>query len=109
MLKIEVLNIKHLFLPNYFTTVVCYCLFFSNKCILFNLFISWLCWVFVATHGFSLAVASGGSFLDMVRGLLTERLPLLQSTGSGCTGLSNDSTPALVIAAHRLSSCGSWA
>ena len=36
---------------------------------LLNLFV-WLQWVFVAAHGFSLVVASGGSSLAAVHGLL---------------------------------------
>ena len=83
MLKTEVLNIKNLFLPNYFTTVWCAAVsfFLINASYLFNLFISWLCWVFVATHGFSLAVASGGSFLAAVRGLLTAAASLVAEHG----------------------------
>ena len=45
------------------------------------LFIFWLCWVFVAVHGFSLVAVSGGFYS-------------LRSTGSGPAGFS---------------SCGTWA
>ena len=57
----------------------------------FNL---WLCWVFVAARGLSLAAASGGYSLLRCAGFSLWRLLFLQSTDSRCRGFS---------------SCGMWA
>ena len=68
---------------------------------LFILFIYfWLCWVFVAAHGLSLAVASGGYSSLWCVGFSLWWL-LLRSTGSRHVGS--------VVAARGLSSCGLWA
>ena len=53
----------------------------------YNLFIFWLCWVFIA--GLSLVSANGGYSLVVVHGLLVAAVSL--------------------VAEHRLSSCGAWA
>ena len=42
------------------------------------LFISWLCWVFIAIGRLSLVVASGDDSLDVVCGLLTVVASLVQ-------------------------------
>ena len=65
----------------------------------FNLFIYlfiyfWLCWVFVAACGLSLAAASGGDSLLQCAGFSWQWLLLLWSTGSRRVGFS---------------SCGTWA
>ena len=63
------------------------CLFFINLFILFIYF--WLHWVFVAAHGLSLVVATGGySSLRCVCFSL-QWLLLLQSTGSRCADFSS--------------------
>ena len=67
-------------------------LFLINLFILFIYF--WLCWVFVAAHGLSLVVASGGYSSLRCAGFSLRWLLLLQSTGSRCAGFS---------------SCGAWA
>ena len=62
---------------------------------LFYLFIYfWLCWVFVAMHGLSLVVASGGYSSLWCAGFSLQGLLLLRSMGSRRTGFS---------------SCGRWA
>ena len=73
----------------------------------------WLCWVFVAVRGLSLAVASRGYSSLHCAGFSLQWLLLLQSTGSRRTGsvvvacgLSSCGLPALE---RRLSSCGSRA
>ena len=53
-----------------------------------------LCWVFVAAHGFSLLVASGGYSSLRCAGFSLQWLLLLRSTGSKHVGFS---------------SCGTWA
>ena len=55
---------------------------------LFHLFI-FGCWVFVAVHGLSLVVASGGYSLLRGAGFSLWWLLLLWSTGSRCTGFSS--------------------
>ena len=67
-------------------------LFFTNLFILFIYF--WMHWVFVAVHGLSLVVASGGYSSLWCTGISLQWLLLLQSTGSRHTGFS---------------SCGVWA
>ena len=58
--------------------------------ILFYLFILfiyfWLCWVFVAAHGLSLVVASGGYSSLGCGGFSLQWLLLLRSTGSRHAG-----------------------
>ena len=70
----------------------------------FYLFIYfWLHWVFVAVHGLSLVVASGGYSSLRCMGFLLRWLLLLQSMGSRLTGSSSCGLRALE---RRLSSCG---
>ena len=70
---------------------------------LFYLFIYfWLHWVFVAVHGLSLAVASGGCSLLRCAGFSLWWLLLLQNTGSRCTGFSSCGTQASVVVACGL-------
>ena len=67
----------------------------------FNLFILWLCWVFVSVRGLSLVVASGGHSSSRCAGLSPSRPLLLRSTGSRRAGSA--------IVAHGLSysmACG---
>ena len=76
-------------------------------------------WVFVAAHGLSLLVQSGDYSLVAACGL-TEMASLvehglwahgfqqLQDTGSAVVALRLSSTPASVVAALGLSSCGTW-
>ena len=54
----------------------------------------WLCWVFIATHGLSLAAASGGYSLLRCVGFSLRWLLLLWSTGSRHMGFSNCGTQA---------------
>ena len=62
------------------------------KIILFIYF--WLCWVFIAARGLSLAAVSGGySLLQCARFSLWWLL-LLQNTGSRCAGFSSCGTRA---------------
>ena len=65
----------------------------------FYLFIFWLFWVFVAVHGLSLLEVSRGSSSLQCSGVSLHGF----SSGArlGCLGA--------VVAARRLSSCGSWA
>ena len=63
-------------------------------------------WVFVAAHGLSLVVASGGYSLLRCVGFPLQWLLLLQSTGSRGTGFSGCGSRALE---RRLSSCGARA
>ena len=52
-----------------------------------NLFIYlWLCWVFVAVHGFSLVVASGGYSSLRCTGFSLQWFLLLRSMGSRYAG-----------------------
>ena len=60
----------------------------------FYLFISWLCWVFIALHGLSLVAMSESSSSLWPMGFSLQWLLLLWSTGFRCTGFS---------------SCGTWA
>ena len=46
----------------------------------------WLCWVFVAAHGLSLVVVSGGYSSLWCVGFSLQWLLLLQSMGSRCAG-----------------------
>ena len=70
------------------------CFFFFNLFILFFYF--WLCWVFIAARGLSLVVVSGG-------------YSSLHCGGFSCYGARALGVRASVVAAHRLSSCGSQA
>ena len=58
------------------------------------LFIYWLCWVFVAVSGLSLAESRGGCSLVAVRRFLMQWLLLLQSMGSRHVGFSSCSARA---------------
>ena len=91
-------------------TVVC-----SEFFIYFILFIYfWLHWVFVAAHGLSLVVASGGYSSLRCAGFSLRWLLLLRGTGSRRVGFSSCSTQALgvrasVVVVHGLScsaACG---
>ena len=87
------------------------CVFFFLYFFLINLKIYlfiyfWLHWVFVAAHGLSLVVVSGGYSLLWCAGFSLRWLLLLQSTGSRRTGFSSCGLWALE---RRLSSCGAWA
>ena len=58
-----------------------------------NLFFNfWLCWVFVAVHGLSLVMASGGYSSLQCAGFSLQQLLLLRSTGSRHTGFSSCGT-----------------
>ena len=70
-------------------------------CLFFNLFIFWLCWVFVAVRGLSLVAESGGYSSLRCAGFSLWWFLLLRSVGSKCTGS--------VVVACGLSSCGSRA
>ena len=74
--------------------------------ILFIYFYFWLHWVFIAVHGLSLVVASGGYSLLWCVGFPSWWLLLLQSTGSRSVGFRSCGSRALE---RRLSSCGAWA
>ena len=69
----------------------------------------WLCWVFVAMHGLSLVVASGGYSLLWCAGFSLQWLLLLWSTGSRCVDFGSCGAWASAAVARRLSSCGSRA
>ena len=58
-------------------------------------------WVFAAVHGLSLVVVSGGYSSLWCTGFLLQWLVLLWSKDSG--------TRASIVAAHKLSSCGTRA
>lgn len=58
----------------------------------------WLCWFFVAAHGFSLVVLSEGCFLVEMHGLLIE----VQSMALMCIGFSNCGSQVLAAAAKSL-------
>ena len=51
--------------------------FFYVCLFLFYFICFWLCWVFVAAHGLSLAAASRGSSLVAIQGLLIVVAPLV--------------------------------
>ena len=77
----------------------------------FNLFIYlfiyfWLHWVFVAAHGLSLVVVSGGYSSLQCTGFSLRWLLFLWSMGSRHVGFSSCCSQALE---HRLSSCGARA
>ena len=73
-------------------------LFFFNKFIyLFICIYFWLRWVFVAAHGLSLVVVSGGYSSMWCTGFSLQWLLLLQSTGSRCTGFSSCSAWAQLL------------
>ena len=73
--------------------------FFLRFIYSFYNFLFLLCWIFVAVRGLSLVVVSGGYSSLQCAGLSLQWLLLLWSTGAW----------ALVVVAHRLSSCGLWA
>ena len=60
----------------------------------FFFFFFWLCWVFVAVHGLSLIVASGGYSSLRCVGFSLRWLLLLRSTGSRHAGFSSCGTQA---------------
>ena len=62
----------------------------------------WLHWVFVATRGVSLIVASGGRSLDAACRLLTAVAPFVDEHGLQDVRVS-------VVVAHGLSTCAAWA
>ena len=91
---------------------------FFFKIYLFYLFYFWLRWVFVAAHGLSLVVVSGGSSSLWCAGFSLQWLLLLRCTGSRHAGFSSCGTRALErrhsscgsrALECRLSSCGAWA
>ena len=57
--------------------------------ILFIYFYFWLCWVFIAVHGLSLVVVSGGYSSLRCMGFSLRWLLLLWRMGSRCTGFSS--------------------
>ena len=61
----------------------------------------WLCFVFIASLGLSLVAVSGG--------YSSLRVQAPHCSGFSCFGAQALGTWASVVAAHRLSSCGSWA
>ena len=66
----------------------------------------WPHWVFVAAHGLSLVVVSGGYSLLQCAGFSLQWLLLLWRTGSRCTGFSSCGTRASVVAPRHVGS--SW-
>ena len=74
-------------------------------CFVFSFIYFWLHWIFVAAHGLSLVVVSGGYSL-LCAGVSLRWLLLLRSTGFRHMGFSNCGTRALE---RRLSSCGARA
>ena len=74
-------------------TIALFLFFFINLLIYIFIYF-WLSWVFIAAHGLSLVVASGGYSLLRCAGFPLWWLLLLRSTGSRPAGFS---------------SCGSWA
>ena len=66
----------------------------------------WLRWVFVAAHGLSLVLVSGGYSSLQCAGFSLQWLLLLRSIGSRSTGFSSCGTRALE---RRLSNCGAQA
>ena len=66
----------------------CFCdpVFFFFLNLLINLFIFWLCWVFVSVRGLSLVAASGCHSSSRCAGLSLSRPLLLQTTGSRRAG-----------------------
>ena len=73
---------------------------------LFILIYFWLCWVFVATHGLALAVASRGYYLVVVLGISHCGDFCLRAWALGYAGFSSCGSRALE---HGLSSCDAWA
>ena len=69
---------------------------------LFFYFIFWLRWVFVAAHGLSLVVPSGGYSSLQCASFSLWWLLLLRNTGSMYAGFSSCGTRASVVVAHRL-------
>ena len=67
--------------------------FFFNKFIYLFIYF-WLHWVFVAAHGLSLVVVSGGYSSLWCAGFSLWWLPLLRSTGSWHVGFSSCGTQA---------------
>ena len=47
-----------------------------------NIYLFWLCWVFIVAQGFSLVVATGGYFLAVVCGFLITVASLVVDMGS---------------------------
>ena len=74
-------NCWFLFLFFFLFFSLLYSLFFF-----FNLFIYWLCWVFVSVRGLSLVAASGGHSSSRCAGLSLSWPLLLRSTGSRRAG-----------------------
>ena len=65
----------------------------------FFYFYFWLCWAFVAAHGFSLVAASGGYSWSWCLGFSLLWLLLLPSTGSRCEGS---------VVVHGLGNCATF-
>ena len=63
----------------------------------------WLCWIFIAVCGLSLALASRGYSSLWCVGFSLWWLLLLQSMGSVCRGFSSCCTRASVVVVPRLS------
>ena len=79
----------------------------KNLFLLLLFFLNFLLhWVFIAVCGLSLVAASGGYSSSRCAGFSSQRLLLLQSTGSRHTGFSSCGSRALE---RRLGSCGMWA
>ena len=73
-----------------------------SKLFFFFLIYFWLHWVFVAVHGLSLVVASGGYSSLRCAGFSLWWLLLLRSTGSSLAGFSSCGMRASVVVAHGL-------
>ena len=83
-----------------------YLLKYNTVQVFFFFFFLWLHWVFIAVHGLSLVVASGGYSSLQCAGFSLQWLLLLRSTGSRYAGFSSCGSRALE---RRLSSCGARA
>ena len=79
-------NINFLFIFHFFSTFFDFFFLIKFFFKLINLFIYWLCWVFVSVRGLSLVAASGGHSSSRCAGLSLSRPLLLQSTGSRRAG-----------------------
>ena len=84
--------------------------FFFYKFMYLFIFYFWLRWVFVAVHGLSLVVASGGYSLLQCAGFSLRWLLLLRSMGSRHVGFSSCGTRAqqLWLAGSRAQAQQLW-
>ena len=114
----SITNIFSLTLFNYFNCILfifviplmcpllvflqCLFTFLKNKFIYLFIYF-WLSWVFVAAHGLSLVVVSGGYSLLRCAGSPLRWLLLLRSTGSRPAGFSSCGMRASVVVARGLS------